>query len=354
MNETALRWKGRIGALKPLAVIILIILLFLVFSVFGDLNVAFKNRSGSQPVSVAQLVSGQVDKNSYVSVSGLAVYRLAYTETEDGTTKAIIYPLVANDSNDLVFVRTANANLINSDDTNVTISGLAVSSSSELQSAIEQDLPDINSAGLRTSSTLYIEDGRAPGQLFVYLLELAVMAFFGFLCLVTFFFPSIVFGTYPVQPIPDGANIKTPTKATGTFRQVKKLQPNIEFGRSKRKFQNSNANLITFENKNIGVYIHFIYSQRVYGIRVYKQETDWMIILAPAQIVSIEPGKIYSWRDQWAVLIKYRSEDNKDQSLYIHFEDASAQAGYISHLRSLGYPVASGQYATGTIEPTWR
>jgi hypothetical protein len=170
------------------------------------------------------------------------------------------------------------------------------------------------------------------------------MGFVGLLCLITYFFPAAVFGPYPVQPIPAGTEIKRgAAKATGTFQQVTKMQP-LEFGKNKRKFQNSNANLFIAEDKSLGVYIHFVFTQRVYGIQVRKQETDWMIIVKPMQVIAIEPGKIYAWRDLWALSVQYKDSNNKNQALLISFESAASQANFISALRERGYAVSTGQY----------
>jgi len=349
MNETLYRWQGRIGSLKPLSLIVLIFIVIFFFPVVGNLIIALKNPSRSQSVTVAQLVSGQVGTGRYVSVSGTAAYQLAYTETEDGTLKALIYPLVDERSGDVIFVRTTRTELENNKDAKVTVAGITTPSSTDLKSAIEKDQADINSAGFKTSTTLYIEEGQKPGQALTYVLELGALGIVGLLSLVTFFFPTTVFHPYPVQAIPPDANTKGIVKATGNFQQVMKMEP-LQFGKARRKFQNANSNLFFMEDRSLGVYIHFVFTQRVYGIQVRKQETDWMIIIKPMQMIAIEPGKIYAWRDTWAVSVRYR-ENDKEQSLLLHFDNVAAQASFVNYLREKGFMVSSGQYAvTGS---TW-
>lgn len=343
MNESLLRWEGRIGSLKGFAVIILIFLVIFLFPVFENLTIALKNPSGSQTVTVSQLISGQVGTKKYVSVSGLASYDLAYRETEDGNTKAIIYPLIDRSSNTVVFVRTTETNLANSPDAEVQVVGLTTNAPTDLKNVIEKDIAEINSAGFQASSTLYIEEGKKPGQAMVFLLQLAAMGFAGLLCLVTFFFPTTVFQPYPAPQVAPGEQLSTVIKSTGTFQQVKKMEP-LEFGRSKRRFTNANANLFIVQDRSLAIYIHFIHTTRVYGIRVSKQETDWMILVKPQQVVAIEPGKIFGWRDVWAVSVRYRDPNEKEQTALISFVNAASQVNLVNYLREKGFAVSSGQY----------
>lgn len=349
MNETLYRWQGRIGSLKPLALIVLIIILIFVVPTINNLWIAFKNPSTSQSVSVDQLVSGAVGTGKYISVSGTASYELAYTEKTDGKLTALYYPLIDANSNRIIFVKTTDTTLENAKDADVTISGMTAGSDSDLKNVIEKDLADINSAGFETSSALYIEEGRTPGNFLIYLLELGALGFIGLLCALTFFFPSVVFKPFPVQTNVADPNVKSAFKTTGTFQQVTKLEP-LTFGKQRRKFENANSNLFFMQDRSIGVYIHFVFTQRVYGVQVRKTETDWMILVQPSQIISVEPGKIYSWRDTWAVAVRYK-ENDKNQVLTVAFDNAAAQANYINVLRDKDYAVSSGQCAvTGS---TW-
>jgi N-acetyl-anhydromuramyl-L-alanine amidase AmpD len=69
-----------------------------------------------------------------------------------------------------------------------------------------------------------------------------------------------------------------------------------------------------------------------------------MIILKPMQVIAIEPGKLYAWRDLWALSVQYKDSNNKNQVLLISFESAASQASFISALRERGYAVSTGQY----------
>lgn len=349
MNETLLRWEGRIGSLKGVAVIALIFLVIFFFPAFENLTTAMKNPSGSQSVTISQLSNGQVSTGQYITISGLAAYELAYIEKEDGVKKAIIYPLIDQNEGSLVFVRTTHSELETAPDANVTISGMTTRSATDLKNLIEQDMADINSAGFQTSSALYVEEGKQPAQAGASFLVIAAMAFAGLLSIATFFFPTTSFGAYPVQQVPPDGLISKAIKATGTFLQVKKMQP-LEFGRTRRKFVNSTANLFVLDDRSLGVYIHFIYTTRVYGIQVSKQETDWMVVVKPMEVVSIEPGKVYSWRERWAVSVKYRESNSKEQTVYIMFENLASQVNFVNYLREKGFAVSSGQYPVTSVQ----
>ncbi|HEX9331510.1 MAG TPA: hypothetical protein VF896_06465, partial [Anaerolineales bacterium] len=104
-------------------------------------------------------------------------------------------------------------------------------------------------------------------------------------------------------------------------------------------------NLFTQEDKWIGVYIHFVYTQRVYGVQVSRRESDWAVIIKPAEIIALEPGKLYGWHDRWAISFRYRDANHKEQTLIVSFDHPAAQSHFVNYLREKGYPVSSGQYA---------
>jgi len=345
MNETWLRWKARIGALKGLALVLLIVVGAIFFGILESLNRVLKNPQGNQATTISQIATNQIETEKFITVSGLAAYRLSYQETGNGNLKAIIYPLIDQNGNYVIFVRTTHTELANAEDAAVKVSGMTQSAPSDLQQLIRQDMANINSAGLNTIDTLYVEEGREPGNLIVYLLEGSVLGFLIFLCIVIFFFPATVFGPHPVQPVTPDANVKSGIRAIGTLQQLKNSQPILEFGKSKRKFQNAVANLFTQEDKWIGVYIHFVYTQRVYGVQVSRRESDWAVIIKPAEIIALEPGKLYGWHDRWAISFRYRDANHKEQTLIVSFDHPAAQSHFVNYLREKGYPVSSGQYA---------
>ena len=81
MGESALRWRGRLGRLKPLA--LLIGLGGVVLLIIGLIN--FSSALNSEPerpteVTVGQLTQGDVPKGRYVTVAGWTDYdAVSYT-----------------------------------------------------------------------------------------------------------------------------------------------------------------------------------------------------------------------------------------------------------------------------------
>jgi hypothetical protein len=70
-----------------------------------------------------------------------------------------------------------------------------------------------------------------------------------------------------------------------------------------------------------------------------------MVLVKPINTVAIEPGKVYGWRDRWAVSVKYRDANSKEQTVYIIFENVASQVNFVNYLREKGFAVSSGQYA---------
>ncbi len=350
MNETWLRWKARIGSLKSLAVIILIFVIALGLATFQNFWRALQNPQGTQPAGISQLVTNQIGRDRFITVSGLAAYQLSYHETENGSLTALIYPLIDEQRKDVIFVRTTRTELMDAEDAEVTVSGLTQSAPSDLRDLIQKDMADINSAGFATTDSLYIEQGREPGDVSTYLLQGLGLGLVLLLCVSTFFFPATVFHVQPLQPISAGQEVRSVTRATGLFQQLTAIEPTLEFGRTTRRFENAAANLFTVEQRWMGVYIHFVFTRRMYGVQVSKQESDWAVIVKPMQVVALEPGKLYGWRDRWAVSCRYRDANEKEQTLLIAFETSAAQATYVNYLRSKGYAVSTGEYPVTSVQ----
>ncbi len=351
MNETWLRWKGRIGASKLFALIIGILVVVILVGIAGNLYKALKNLSGLEPVSVNDLVTNKIGNDSYISVNGMASFQLSYEETNNGVLQAIIYPLIDLKSHNVIFVRSTNTGLASSEDQLVTVSGMTQSTPSDLQNLIAKDVSDIEAAGFKTSTTLYVLEGEKPGDISAIGLETLTLAAVLLLCVATFFFPSTVFHPQPVQPQAQVVQGKNGVKIIGRLQRLKSVAPELVFGYGTRKFRNAVANIFTSKEGWLGIYIHYIFTYRVEFIPVYKQITDWAVVVLPTQVLAIEPGKLYGWRDHPAVSIKYRDATNKAETLIVSFEHNGAQAQFVEYLRGKGYAVSTSQFSP--VVPTW-
>ncbi len=242
MNETRLRWKARIGASKPFAFLIVLFSLLFLWILIASLQKALKNPSGPQQVTIGQLARDEIEMDRYITVIGLAAYRMNYQETNDGKLVAIIYPLIDLDTGEVIFVKSSRIDLANkSEEENVTISGMTRTTPSDLKQLIQKDLPDITTAGLKTTALLYVLEGEKPGNASALLMQIAGIGLLLLLCAATFFFPSVVFRPYPLQIPAQAIQDKPGAKATGLFQQVIRMEPKLEFGQKRRKCQHPAA-----------------------------------------------------------------------------------------------------------------
>ena len=344
MSETSLRWKGRLGSLKPAAAVVLLLaVVFLAVSI-GSLSEATNNPTVPQAGAIGELVNGAIGANRYVTVSGTALYPAAYEETEDGRTVAEYYYLLDGASGHMILIKAATTVPSAQTEEPATITGMTRGAESELQKLVESDLSDIRSAGLDTRSTLYVADGQKPPDAAQNTVLVAGLSVLSLLCLATFFAPSTVFGAKPVDTAAASLAVGDPgVKASGRFQKLAGVHPSIEIGKGTRKFNNGVANVIPLEDRRLMVYIHHILTQRVYGIKVREQETHWGVFVDRGTVIDVEPGMVYGWHDRPAVRIRYGDETSKQRTLIVSFNHAGAQADVVSLLRQMGFAVGSGE-----------
>jgi len=160
------------------------------------------------------------------------------------------------------------------------------------------------------------------------------------------FFPSTVFRPYPVDAGAVPVTAESAVKATGRFQKLKQLEPSIEPGRGTRRFREAIANLVPLEAQRLMVHIHFVLRHTLYGIvPLFRQESDWAVIVDPSHTRDVEPGKLYGWRERWAVRMRYSDQKGKPQALILIFGEAGEQAGFLSALQEMGFPLGTGSPA---------
>ncbi len=341
--ESKLRLKGRLGRLKGLGIILGLVGLVLLIAELSLLPEALANDPHRpMPVEVGQLVRGEIPTSRYVSVSGQTTYDIFYTEeVDDGTVKGRYYYLVDDALANIVLVKAQGMPIGKPQLVPATIAGMTHSTESGLKDLIRSDLAEITDAGLQTNIDLYIAEGQKPlsiGTVLVLLvLGVALLALGG----VSLAFPGVVFGPAPLEPAVAPAVGETGAQASGTFLKLKSIQP-LEVGRGTRKFENAVANLIPQPDRRLLVYIHHIVTMRAYGIKVGRRESHWGAFVGQDNVVSVEPGKLYGWRERPAVRLRYRDAKGKEQDLVVSFNHAAAQAGFVEMLRQMGFAVGSG------------
>ncbi len=350
MSETTLRWKGRLGSLKGLAIFVLIFAVIFFFIALGDLSTAMSNPTTPQAVKIGQLVKGEIGADRYVSVSGLALYSEFYRKTEDNQTTEQYYFITDESTGDMILVQAAQTLPATDTQEQATISGMTHGTESKLQSLIESDFADMHKAGVQTTSTLYLAEDQKPvnvtqGALLVGGLLVVIL-----LCVTTFFFPSTVFGSNPIDFAAASAAVgNAGVKATGRFQRLATVEPSITLGKGTRQFNNGVANIVPLNDGGVMIYIHYVLTRRTYGVQTGKSESDWGVLLDRTRTQEVEPGKVYGWHDRLAVRLRYTAGDapgSKPQTLVMTFNHAGAQRDFTELLRQRGFLVSTGDAPT--------
>lgn len=328
MSETMLRWKARLGSLKPLLGIALIFAILAVYREAGRLVAALNNPGAPRPVMLAQLVSGEVGIGRYVSVSGTADYDLGYEKTVDGKPTALYYFLIDPDDGAAVLIKHHATQLAAEP---ATITGMTRSAPVDLQAAIKQDARRLAARGQTATPWLYVEDGALPPAMGRVLLHLAVSIVIGGLCVAALFLPRAVFVSAS-PPAPASAE-RSRVQATGVFTELHSVEP-LELGKRAQRFTNAVANIIPLGEDGVLLYIRYVLKTKTYGITTRTTVTDWGVYLRSEQDVVVSSGKLLGWRDKWAVRAQYPTAHGKPATLYLIFEEAGAQAACVALLRA--------------------
>ncbi len=351
MNHTGLRWKGRIGALKPLAVLAILITGSLLIAGLATGISALKNPDGTpQTVTITALVAGEVEAGRYVSVEGHPIYQAAYEYSEDGRLTKQYYFLVDSATGEAILVLSDRLYVEVRQRTgkSVVLVGMTRTTSSDLRNLMEEDLPELRRAGLDTNVRLYIGENQTPPDLLTSA-SLFLMGSVGtLLAAAVFFFPSIVFGPAQVDmtaPLPPAPKKSTPpVRATGRFLQLNSLQP-LEWGKRQQKFTNANTNIIVPESEAyLLLHIHHIVKTQTYGITINTRESDWGLLFTPQNTVMVETGKVYSWKEKWAARLTYWDAEQEKQTLVLTFNHESVLRNFIELARELRLPVSRGTF----------
>jgi hypothetical protein len=165
------------------------------------------------------------------------------------------------------------------------------------------------------------------------------------LCIASFFCPKTVFTPQPVGStiMRTSADGKANARATGQFLHLKRVQPNVEVSTGSASFTDAVANIVPLAQGHLMIYIHQITKTKLYGvITLARRESDWAAFVTADRVVDIEPGRLYGWRDRWAVRFRYRGHSEEPETLILSFDDATAQVNLVGLLRKMGFTVGTG------------
>jgi hypothetical protein len=345
MNNTALRVRGWISALRPFALLGLV--LGLLFGIAVGINLYQANRAANSPqIEIGQLLRGEIGPNDYVTITGFVVYGGGFTETEGEKIVAAINPVIDMNTGELIFVRFTQAELLTKEgEETITVSGRTAVPEDELARLIEGSITELESVGLSVTSDQYIKNVVQPGQINRAWLQIGAIGAAMVLCAAIYAMPAIVFNPEPLSaasPSPVAGLVNM--QVTGKLFKASKKDI-YQATKRRQHFAKAYANLIRLDPNGLMVHVHQVVRHRSYGITVGKTESDWLVKLYPHQVVKVEPGKLYTFNQRWAVRFVYKTEDDKESVLVVNFENDQDQAAFISLLKEMGFAVQTLGYA---------
>jgi hypothetical protein len=240
-----------------------------------------------------------------------------------------------------VLIKHPSVNLSAKEADNVTITGMTRTMPADLQDLLKEDEPLFTQNGLRTTTSLYVMDGANLPSENSSITTVVVGLISASLCSIPFLFPSTVFAPYPLDTTAALPTERFGVKATGKFIQLKNLDP-LEIGKNSRNFANAVANIIRLDENELMIYIHQIFKTKTYGITVNTSITDWGVLLNKDTVSAVEAGKIFGWKDKWAVRFQYPNAKGKTETLYVVLDDAGAQVAFVKLLRMMQFSVVTG------------
>ncbi len=340
-----LRIRGWISALRPFAPVVLILGIFLLISLGSDLYQAYRV-STSPEVEIAQLVSGEIGVNDYVTITGLALYEARLDETQGDNLVAVFVPVIDLETGAMVFVRSTQDTVMSKEGAEIiTLSGKTAAPEDELVRVISEDLDVISDAGLTTTLDLYIDKVLEPDRINRLLLQLGGVGIGVFLCAAVIAMPAIVFNPEPLAVGLSAAGVSLGiVQVSGKLFKSVKNNP-LEATRRKQHFSRANANLIKDATSGLIVSVHHVVTHRTYGIKTGQTESDWLVKLTPYQVVRIEPGKLYTFVQHQAVRIVYKTEADKEAVLVFSFDNDQDQVAFINLLKEMGFAIQWLGYA---------
>lgn len=341
MNERVWRWKGRIGSLKWEGGLLFVLAALLTVAGIINLSTVLNNPTVPQEVTLAQLVNGDIATSRYVSVSGLAAYDLGYEKTAGGKTTETYYFLIDPSSGDMVLVQHAAVLAVPKEANAATITGMTRPIPADLQEAMKEDETLFARNDLKTTMSLYIEDGAQPPTTASSVVMLALGLIGVGIGSIPFFLPHTVFAPYPLAATAVPSTKRGEVRATGKFVQLKSVTP-LEIGARTRHFTNAIANIIPQGEHGLLIYIHYILKTKTYGVTVKTTVTDWGVFIGKDNVVAVEAGKIFGWQDKWAMRFQYSGAKGRPETLYVIFADAGAQVEGVKLLRAMQFSVSTG------------
>jgi len=351
LNETLNRWKARIGSLKGVAAVAILVLMIATAIAARMLLTAIDNPEQPEPITIRQIVEGNIEPGRFVTVEGYAKLDHGYDATENGTVRSCYYYLLDDASRYLVVVKTDPATFQSHLTANTRVSGMTRAVPNELRQLIDSDTPGIRAAGYLTSSTIYLEENARPPERFMMFSTVVVLCASMGIFSLTFLFPSTMFQPMPVDTL-RVRDASTPINRTiwarGTFYRLISTEPFIELSGRTRRFRETPVNIKPLPGPQLLIQPLTNEGQHTYSLALGNQSLSftvgtspdqWAILVDAQNFIDIDPGKLYGWTDHWAIRLQYSSPGSRKETVILSFENSIAQAECVDRLRELGFLV---------------
>ena len=348
MSESKLRWRARIGALKSVAGFVAFLAGLMLLATAAGLPAALRAPAEPPDVALGRVVRGEIPAGQYVRLSGLAEYDEGYYETDRNDKITTTYYMLSDyETGDIVLVKSPKPLTEYPPADLVKVSGILRPMPSDLQEFMADDLSELREVGWALASKLYLEENQKPARASDIIRGIAILGFILLLCAVPLLFPSTVFSPQPTAPYLAPESGEPGVKATGRFLRLKSVEPVAEVGKGARSFREAVANIVPQDERRLLVHIHYVLNIRSGLLRVATQTSDWAVFLEPQNVMDVTPGKLYGWKDRWAVRVNYHDEKQKARALIVSFNHAGAQSDFVDLLRKMGFTMGTEHLTAG-------
>lgn len=334
MADRWLHWQARLGANKLLASLIAITMLLFLGMLHADLENSIDWLNGPVHRSLAELNEPANQYEQYVHVSGTALFDRALKRIDNGRVTMLYYPLIDERTDTTLWIRSAHPriDIQKFKPQQINVSGMFRQTSPLARKWLDANTSMIESTGapLTTWQLDAEQTPLKPWLILPLIIGLSITLLLSVLALIC---PAIVFAPAPIEPASIFETGAPGVRVAGRFHRLRHLEPWIEFADAARNFRPAVAELLRLENRHLMVLAR-------YTSRSRRETTQWGVLIEPARLIKIEPGKLYGWRDRWAVRIEYYDQDWRTQSLIVSFNHSGAQAEFVERLKQMGYDVS--------------
>lgn len=343
MGNARYKIKGIILGSKPF--IVLILLFSCTFFCLSAENVrtAFINSDRPETVSIEQIIKGEVKAYKYVEVSGYTDYKLGYVKTKDNKTIASYFALVDRENGYMLVVEAEKPALAGRQPAEEVISGLLYKAPERLKKQIDKDRDKFKEKGYVVSSRLYLKENSRPPSRLVSLIAAIGLGILALASFSVFFFPDIVFVPMPIPLDSSGLvdEYDTGPKAWGKFIEIEQLEPKLVMGTRSRELEGILAQIVPYGTKGLLILVHYVEQTKTYygGFVLRTSESDWGLVLNGENVVAVESGMTYGWRDKRAVRFRYTNEQGKEEQLILSFDSPQSHANAVRMFQKIGFTV---------------